>query len=79
MVLTIEIPSIVSFIWSGQVTLELDNGTKYKIHSPMDLCPNNVQLFLMQNVNAPFQGRAKAMAREERRMEENTKTVIQMA
>ena len=31
------------------------------------------------DVYAPFQGRAKAMAREERRMEENTKTVIQMA
>ena len=35
--------------------------------------------FFDANVNAPFQGRAKAMAREERRMEENTKTVIQMA
>ena len=34
---------------------------------------------IVLDVYAPFQGRAKAMAREERRMEENTKTVIQMA
>ena len=41
--------------------------------------PKGCLIVFDANVYAPFQGRAKAMAREERRMEENTNTVIQIA